>query len=256
MNHLAQDLAGRTALVTGASKNIGEAIALAFADAGAAVAVIARTDAAGVEAVASEVRGRGVKGFAATADVGDPTECESLVADVVAAVGNVDYFISNAAHRPLQDFLSISVDDWNRILGSNLSATFYLSRLLLPSMVESGFGRVIAIGGPDGQAGASDRAHNVTCKAGIIGLVKAIAIEFGRYGVTANVVSPGFTDTSRDPKNYPKWPPTQTQLERRLPIPRLGRPEEIADACVFLATEKASYITGQTFHISGGLYLP
>lgn len=249
-------LDGRTALVTGGNKNIGRAIALAFADAGADVAVHAGSDGEGVERVAGEIRDRGRRAFATTADLGDPEACERLVYAATDALGPIDVLISNAAARPLQNFMSISVEDWDRVLASNLSASFYLSRLLLPGMVERGHGRVIAIGGPDGQRAVPNRAHNVTCKAGIIGLVKAISIEFARHGITANVVTPGMTDTTRDPKDYPHWPPSDEVLQQRLHNPRLGKPEEIADACVFLSSEKAAYVTGQTLHVSGGLFTP
>ncbi|MGE0533264.1 MAG: SDR family oxidoreductase [Hyphomonadaceae bacterium] len=104
--------------------------------------------------------------------------------------------------------------------------------------------------------GAAHRAHCNTAKAGLIGLMKAIAAEFGRDGVTSNIVTPGIMDTERDPVNYPHWPMPQEELERRLSVPRLGRPEEVAAMCAFLAGDDAAYVTGQTIHVSGGYYMP
>jgi 3-oxoacyl-[acyl-carrier protein] reductase len=133
---------------------------------------------------------------------------------------------------------------------------FYLSRLVLPGMVERRWGRIINIGGPDGQSGAPFRAHNVTCKAGLIGLVKSISIEFAHAGITANVVVPGMMDTTRSPIDYPGWPPSQQTIASRVPTARLGTSDEVAFACRFLASHAAAYITGQTLHVNGGMYMP
>jgi NAD(P)-dependent dehydrogenase (short-subunit alcohol dehydrogenase family) len=249
-------MTARTALVTGGGRNIGRAICLALADAGLDVAVVAGRNVDEAEQVAEEVRSRGVSAAAFGVDLGDPDDVETLVGKVTAALGPVDVLVANAARRPHQSLTEISVNDWDSVLAANLSSTFYFGRLVLPGMAERNFGRMIAIGGPDGQRGAANRAHNVAAKAGLIGLMKAVAIEFGPLGVTANVVVPGITDTTRDPKDYPHWPFSQDQLKQRLHIPRLGRAEEVADACAFLASDNASYITGQTLHVSGGYYMP
>jgi 3-oxoacyl-[acyl-carrier protein] reductase len=253
---LVDEAKGRTVLVTGAGRNIGRAIALAFAKAGANVAINVRQNIDEGNAVVADAGRLGAEAMVVVGDVGDPETDDRLVASVVRRFGPVDVLVNNAAVRPKQPLLSISVADWNRVLASNLSGPFYLARLVLAPMAERGYGRIINIGGPDGQAGMRDRAHNVAAKAGIIGLTKAIAIEFGSEGITANVVVPGITDTSRDPATHPSWPPSADQLRERLPIPRLGLPGEIADACVFLASDQASYITGQTLHVSGGFYMP
>ena len=116
--------------------------------------------------------------------------------------------------------------------------------------------RIINIGGPDGQSGSPYRAHNVTCKAGLIGLVKAITIEFAHAGITANVVVPGMMDTTRSPVDYPGWPPSQHTIANRVPSARLGQSDEVAFACRFLASNAAGYISGQTLHVNGGQYMP
>jgi NAD(P)-dependent dehydrogenase (short-subunit alcohol dehydrogenase family) len=251
-----EGLAGRTVVVTGAGRNIGRAIALAFGDAGCNVVVNARTNRDEASEVAERVNTGPGRAVAVLGDVGDPAFDEELVQTALDRFGRVDCLINNAGRRRLQPFLDISVEDWDTILRSNLSAMFYLSRLVIPGMVERRWGRIINIGGPDGQSGAPYRAHNVTCKAGLIGLAKAISIEFAHAGVTANVVVPGMMDTSRSPVDYPGWPPSQRQVAARVPTARMGQSDEVAFACRYLASQAAAYITGQTLHVNGGMYMP
>jgi 3-oxoacyl-[acyl-carrier protein] reductase len=253
-----EGLTGRTAIVTGAGRNIGRAIALSLADAGANVVVNARSNKDEADAVVKEVNASdsGAMAIAVLGDVGDPSFDEQLVNTAIAEFGSVDVLVNNAGRRRRQSLLDITPDDWDTILRSNLSAMFYLSRLVLPGMVERRFGRIINIGGPDGQSGSPYRAHNVTCKAGLIGLTKAITIEFAHAGITANVVVPGMMDTTRSPIDYPGWPPSQHTIANRVPSARLGTSDEVAFACRFLASNAAGYISGQTLHVNGGQYMP
>ncbi len=258
---MVEPLAGRTALVTGASKNLGRAIAIGLGAAGANVAVTAQHAQAEVEATAEEIRGLGRRAIALTGDIGEPSDVEALVRGAVDELGPIDVLVSNASRRPRRDFLDITLDDWDEIMRTNLSASFFLARLVLGSMRERGFGRIILMGGPDGirpepYSGAAHRAHCNTAKAALIGLAKAIAVEFGVDGVTSNVVVPGIMNTTRDPVNYPHWPMPQEELDRRLAIARMGEPHEVASMCVYLASEQGSYITGQTLHVSGGYLMP
>lgn len=253
---MAQEFAGRVALVTGGAKNIGRAIALAFADAGADVAVVANSSVAEAEAVAAEARSRGVEARCFVADIGDPVANKALVADVEATLGPVSFLVNNASFRPRQPFLDISVEDWNRVIATNISGVFFLCQNVLGGMRDRGFGRIIMIGGPDHVHGSVNRAHNVASKSAIRGLMKSVSVEFGKFGVTSNTVAPGITDTTRNLKDYPHWPYSQEQLNSLLRIPRLGTSEEIADACIFLCSDKASYITGQTIHVDGGYVMP
>jgi 3-oxoacyl-[acyl-carrier protein] reductase len=249
-------LENRVVLVTGGGRNIGRAIALACADAGASVGVVVRTNVDEGQNVVDEVRARGVDAALAVGDIAVPGDDERIVRGIRDALGPVDVLVNSAAARPRAAFLDITIEDWDDVLRSNLSSIFYLARLVLPSMVERGFGRIITLGGPDAHTGYANRAHNVTCKAGLIGLTKSIAREFGPHGVTANVLVPGMTDTTRNPVDYPDWPPSDEVLRSQLCIPRLGQPEEVANACVFLSSDQAAYITGQTIHVSGGMVLP
>ena len=254
-----EDFKDRTALVTGAGRNIGRAIALAFADAGANVGIIVHSNRSEAESAADEVRSRGVRSAVAVGDIGDAKAVERMVSEIVGELGPIDYLVNNAAYRPRQSFMDISIEDWDQIIRSNLSSVFYLSRRVLPSMAERGFGRIINIGGPDGIHGALDRAHNVACKSGLIGLTKAIALEFGEQGITANMVIPGSMDTTRNEKDYPGWEAHVSSLKdlrqkSSLAIPRLGASEEIAWAVMFFASAKSSYVTMQQLYVAGGLW--
>src|SRR5579862_7934872 len=249
----------RTALVTGAGRNIGRAIALAFAQAGADVGIIVKSNKGEAEAVAKEIRACGVRAEVATGNVGDSATCERMVSEIVQKLGPIDYLVNNVGHRPRQDFLDISPEDWDHVIASNLSSMFYLSRLVLPKMVERKFGRIINIGGPDGIRGARHRAHNVACKAGLIGLTKAIALEFGIYGITANVVVPGSINTSRNEKDYPNFQAHVDSLnaareQSQIAIPRQGTTAEVANGVMFFALESSSYLTSQTLYVAGGLW--
>jgi len=243
-------MAGKRVLVTGAGRNLGRAIALAFAEAGADVIVNARSNRAEAESVAAEAERHGVRARALLADVSRRPDVETLMAGALKSFGGLDVLVNNAAVRPRQAFLEITPDEWERVLSTNLTAMFHTCRAALPGMVERGFGRIINISGADAFIGATRRAHSVTSKAGIIGLTRALAAEFGRCGVTANAVVPGLLDTSRDPQHYDAN--VLNAWRDGLPIPRDGKPEEIAALCVFLATDDAAYITGQSIHANGG----
>ncbi|MBV9595180.1 MAG: SDR family oxidoreductase [Actinobacteria bacterium] len=245
---------GNTVLVTGAARNIGRAIALAFAANGLDVAVHARNSVDDARTVVQEVEALGVRSVLVQGELGDFATCERIVSEVESALGPIDYLISNAARRPYQWFLDITPADWDAIIAGNLSALFYLSRLVIPKMLDKGFGRIIAIGGPDGVEGSPHRAHNVTCKAALPGLIKSISTEFAERGVLANVLAPGGgVDTSRDPVDFPAGVIGRATVRRH--ISRAGNVEELGDACLYLASDYASYITGQTIHVDGGMVM-
>jgi NAD(P)-dependent dehydrogenase (short-subunit alcohol dehydrogenase family) len=249
---------GTTALVTGASRNIGRAIALTLAARGIAVAVNARTSADEAEEVKQEILKNGGRAQVVLGDVGTAEGCADVVTRTAEVLGPIDYLVSNAATRRFQSYVEITPEDWDATIRSNLSALFYLGREVLPGMRERGFGRVIAIGGTDGYLGWHHRAANVTAKAGLTGLVKAISFEFGLFDVTANIVVPGHTDTTRSARDYP---PDMNSVEgfpkggHMKVMQRLGTSQEIADACGFLASDQAGYITGQSLHVDGGLVM-
>lgn len=254
MNESTQAFSGRTAIVTGSGRNIGRAIALALANGGANVVVNGHRDQAAVDGVVREIEQAGGRGLAVMADVSSHEEVAEMVRITAAEYGSVEIAISNVGVRPKQAFLDISVDDWQSVLDTNLSSAFYMARNVIPYMRERKWGRIIHVSGFDGFWGhTTDRAHNVTCKAGLHGLSKALAREFGPYGITANTVSPGAIDTIRDWSQY-----THQQKDRirsEIPLGRWGKTEEVAAACVFLCAEGGGFVSGQVIHVNGGHYM-
>ena len=261
---------GRTALVTGAGRNLGRAIALAFAARGAQVVVNVRANRDEGLAVVRAIEAAGGRARLAVADVGDHEQVADVVAAVIREDGPISYLVSCAAERPRAAFLDVSVEDWDRVIRTKLSASIYLARAVLPALVAQGFGRILLVGGPDGQAPILGRPHNVTAKSGLLGLMRTLALEFGPAGITANVVVPGRMDTSFDPSTHPTkagsrgeawFRETRELLTARgcfghdVVIDRRGTCEEFAEACLFFASDNASYITGQVLHVSGGMFI-
>jgi len=248
-------LQGRTALVTGSGQNIGRAIALALARAGANVVINGHRNVAALDAVAAEARALGVEAISAVADVADPDAVEAMVERSVKQFGSLDIAVSNVSLRHHQPFLEISVQDWRHIIETNLSASFYLARSALPHMKQRHWGRIIHISGRDGFFPKENRAHNVTCKAGVFALAKAIAVEFGPYGITANTIAPGVIDTTRDVTHYPDLEHMNQVRRKAMPVRRLGRSDDIAGACLYLCSEAGSFMTGQIMHVNGGEFM-
>lgn len=241
-------LDGRVALVTGGGRNIGRAVAIRLAGEGADVVVNARTDAAEAGAVADEIRALGREALPVLADVADRDQVEAMVARAIERFGRVDLLVNAAAIRPHRPFLEISLEEWERVRSVILDGAVHCTQVVLRSMVEQRFGRVVFFVGEGAFSGGVERAHVSAAKMGLIGLCRALASEFAPYDIRLNAVSPGPIDTTRDASWYPK-PMDGTE---GLPLGRLGRPEEIADACVFLLSEDSSFLTGQTLHVNGG----
>lgn len=237
---------GRVALVTGAGRNLGRAVALALAGAGARVAVGVRENRAEGDAVAAEARALGAEALAVLGDVADPAAVDAIVDEVERGLGPAEILVHCVAVRPRLRLVETSVQDWRRVLETNCSSLHYLLLRVLPSMQDRQFGRIVAVGGPDATHG--HRAHGAIAasKAGVVALVRVVAVEHGADGITANLVSPTITETT-EPKHL-----TPELLSERLPIPRAGRLDEIAFACLYLASEQASYITGETIRVDGG----
>jgi len=246
-----RELDGRVAIVTGAGRNIGRAIALALAGAGASVVVNGRANREAVDGVVREIQGGGGAALAAMADVADEAAVERMMAAAAARFGRIDILVNNAAGRPEQALEEMTLADWRGVLATVLDGSFLTVKAALPRLKASGAGAIINIGGVSGHAGAKRRAHVVTAKAGLIGLTRALAHELAGHGVTANCVVPGLIATERDPT---KPLPQHHSVSRTL-AGRLGTSEEIAAAVRFLAGPQARYITGQTLHVNGGVYL-
>ena len=254
-------LEGKVALVTGSGRNIGKAIAMAFADEGASVAVNGLQNRANVEEVAKLIEDRGGRAYPVLADVSDPEQVDRMMDEVSAALGPVGVLVHNAAVRPHKPLTEFTNEEWRLVMGVDLDAAFYLSRAALPQMVEAGAGSIICISGMAAFGVRKDSAAVAAAKAGLLGLMRGIAFDYGKLGVRANVVAPGSIDTERyDQHAYAAGEPAvivPDDLSRRqnIPMGRLGMPEEVAAACVFLASDDGGYTTGHTLHVGGGLYM-
>ncbi len=248
---MTNELAGRVAIVTGAGRNIGRAIALALADAGAGVAVNGRTNRADVDAVVAEIESRGGKALAVMADVSDEAAVQRMAAAAVERFGHIDILVNNAAVRPERPFESLSLSDWRAVHSVILEGAFLMVKATLPYLKASGSGAIVNIGGMSAHTGAKHRAHVLAAKSGLIGFTKALANDLADDGITANCVVPGLIDTVRAPGTRP---PQHHQTSKTL-VGRFGTPQEIAAAVRFLAGPGARYITGQSLHVNGGAYL-
>jgi len=243
------ELTGRVALVTGAAKNIGRAIALELAEAGAGVAVLTRSDAQAADVVVEEARRRGVEAEAYLADVTDEAAVEQVVAAIVARFGGLDVVVNNAAIRSEVPFGEMSFQQWRRVVAVTLDGAFLCARAALPHLAATGAGAIINIGGLTAYTGAKHRAHVVAAKAGLDGLTKALAVELAPQGITVNLVAPGLIDTERS-SALPDHHQTHATL-----VGRRGMPDEVAGLVRYLAGPTARYVVGQTIHVNGGAYL-
>ncbi len=256
MDYSRTNLHGKTAFVTGASRNIGRAIALAFAAEGADLVLNTRTNRDELEAVAAECRKAGVRAVPVLGDIGEAAAVEAMVRTGLAELGAIDVLVCNAAIRPHKALGDTSLEDWHRVMAVNLHSAFYLARAVVPGMKERKRGSIIALGGQSSITGRPNTAAVTAAKSGLLGLVRALAAELGPFGIRANMVIPGFIDTER---RYAEWypehrqaPPGAPEQLKEIPLRRLGRPEDIADACVFLASDASAYVTGDTIRVMGG----
>jgi 3-oxoacyl-[acyl-carrier protein] reductase len=242
-------LEGRVALVTGASRGIGRAIALALAARGATVIAAAREDHARV--VVDEVRALGGQAEAVSVDVTDAAAVDQVVADLMARAGRVDILVNNAGVTRDQLVLRMKRQDWDTVLATNLTAAFTCAQAVLRPMLKQRSGRIVSITSVVGQAGNAGQANYAASKAGLIGFTKSLALEVASRGITVNAVAPGLIDTDMTRAISSG---AQGDWEGRIPLKRLGTPEDVASAVVFLASDEASYITGHVLSVNGGMY--
>jgi 3-oxoacyl-[acyl-carrier protein] reductase len=247
---VAPELAGRVALVTGAGRNIGRAIALALADAGAAVVVNARRSQDEIDAVAAEIERGGGRALAVLADVTDARAVTRMVEAAGARFGRLDILVNNAAVRDVTSLDEIDLARWREITGVILDGAFVCVKACVPSLRANRGGAVVNIGGLSAHTGAAGRPHVVAAKAGLVGLTRALAHDLAADGITVNCVVPGLIDTVRGAASGARsaHPGRDNALGRR------GTPEDVARAVRFLAGPSARYITGQTLHVSGGAF--
>jgi 3-oxoacyl-[acyl-carrier protein] reductase len=240
------DLTGRNALVTGSTRGIGRAIANTLAECGARVAVVGR-DLERSQSVAAEI-GHDAQGFAA--DVGDVATVVKLVADVEAAFGGIDILVNNAGLTRDNLLMRIKDDDWNAVIDANLRGAFVAIRAATRGMMKRRWGRVINITSIVGINGNKGQANYAASKAGLIGLTKSVAKELGSRNILANAVAPGFIDTDMTAAMTPE---ARSAMAGQIPLERLGAPMDVAGAVAFLASDLASYITGQVLVVDGGM---
>ena len=243
------ELSGKVALVTGGARNIGRAISIELAAAGAAVAVNTRSSTADGEQVVQEIRGTGGEAELYVADISDAAAVKSMVANALKRFGRIDFLVLNASVRTEKAFLELSYDEWHTPLGITLDGSFHLAQACIPSMLENGGGALVTLGGTQSLSGAARRVHGSVAKHGLVGLTRGIAREFADRGIRANCIAPGQMDTTR----------ANVRAARvavdSIPMKRKGDPEEIATTVRFLCSPAASYITGQTIYVNGGQML-
>jgi 3-oxoacyl-[acyl-carrier protein] reductase len=246
-------LKGKVDLVTGAGRNIGRAIALALADAGAKVTVNVRASRDEGQSVVDEIAARGGEALLVAADVTQRGEVDAMIAAVAKRFGRLDIVVNNAAVRHEVAFAQLPYADWRAAQAVCVDGAFHCTQAALPLLRESGAGSVINIGGLTGHTGASKRAHVATAKAALTGLTRALAHELAELGITVNCVSPGLVDTIR--KASSATPNPAHHAHHTTLLGRLGRPDEIASTVVWLAGPGGRFVTGQTVHVNGGAYL-
>jgi len=245
------ELNDKVAIVTGAGRNIGRAIALALADGGASVLVNARSNRAEADAVAREIEAIGRKALVHIGDVADAGQVQAMVDMAAKHFGRIDILVNNAALRREKPFADMSYAEWREIMNVTLDGAFHCVKACLPHLKKSGAGTIVNIGGLSAHTGARDRAHVVTAKAGIVGFTRALAHDLAADGITVNCVVPGLIGTPR-PKDKPE---PAHHLTHQTITGKRGRPEDVAAAVRFLCGPAARYINGQAIHSNGGAYL-
>jgi 3-oxoacyl-[acyl-carrier protein] reductase len=243
------DLTGQIALVTGASRGIGQAIADALMQAGAKVIGTATT-ADGAAAIDARLKGNGGRGVAL--NVTDPKACEAIIDLIVKDFGGIQILVNNAGITRDQLAMRMKSEEWTDVIDTNLSAVFRLSQAVLRPMMKARTGRIINITSIVGHMGNAGQANYAAAKAGVSGMTRALAREIGSRNITVNCVAPGFIDTDMTRALSEEQ---QNALKSNIPLARLGTPEDVASAVAFLASPAAAYITGNTLHVNGGLYL-
>ena len=244
-------LQGKVAVVTGGSRGIGRAVATVLAREGAVITLCAR-DRVLLEKVAAELESSGAQALAVQADVTRASEVEQMIGACVERFGQVDILVNNAGITRDNLLLRMKDEEWDAVLSTNLKGVFHCTRAVLRPMIKQRRGRIINLTSVVAVMGNLGQANYVAAKAGIIGLTKATAREVASRGITANAVAPGFIETDM---THALDPELQEQMRSQIPLGRFGRPEDVAELVVFLASDQAAYITGQVIHLNGGLWM-
>lgn len=245
------ELKGQIALVTGASRGLGRAIALELGAQGATVIGTATSD-SGAAGIQEALDAAGVSGWGATVNVTEAVACEVLIGEIEKRFGPVSILVNNAGITRDNLAMRMKDDEWDLVIETNLKAVFRLSKLVMRGMMKARFGRIINITSVVGEAGNPGQANYAAAKAGVAGMSRALAQELGSRNITVNCVAPGFIDTDMT-RDLPEA--QRNALLSKIPLARLGRPDEIAATVAFLATQRAGYITGISLNVNGGMYM-
>jgi len=242
---------GKIALVTGASRGIGRAIASRLGSCGAVV-IGSATSAAGAESISEYLASSGIEGHGICLDVSSSDSVKEVFAAMKSNQGMPDILINNAGITKDGLFMRMKDDQWNDVINTNLTSLYRVTKVAVKHMLRQRFGRIVNIGSVVGHVGNPGQANYCAAKAGMIGFTKSIALEFASYGITANVVSPGFIDTQMTQEMEDK---AKEQVVSSIPMQKVGSVSDIAHAVSFLSSMESGYITGQTLHVNGGLLM-
>lgn len=246
------DLIGKTAIITGASRGIGAEIARKFAKEGAKVVVNYSGSQSKAEAVVAGIKEQGGEAIPFKANVADADEVKAMVAEAMAAFGSVDILVNNAGITRDNLMMRMKDDEWDDVINTNLKGVFVCTKAVTRQMMKQRSGRIVNIASIVGVMGNAGQANYVASKAGVIGLTKTTARELASRGITANAVAPGFITTDMTEGLNEE---IQKSMLSQIPLGRFGNPEEVAKAALFLASDEASYMTGQTLHLDGGMVM-
>jgi 3-oxoacyl-[acyl-carrier protein] reductase len=244
-------LAGKVALVTGAAQGIGRAIALLLAQNGADI-VVSDINLEKAEETAKEIEGTGLRAMAIKVDVVHSEEVERMVQTILERFGHIDILVNNAGIARDKLILRMTEEDWDAVLNVNLKGTFNCTKAVVRHMSKQRSGKIVSIASVVGEMGNVGQANYSASKAGVIGFTKTIAREFAQRGINVNAIAPGYIETPMTDALPEK---AKEELRRLIPMDRLGRPEDVAGAVLFLVSETSSYITGQVLNVNGGIYM-
>ena len=242
----------RVALVTGASRGIGKAIALRLGQDANTIVVGSATTESGAKNITQYLQEAGIEGQGIALDIGTKDSIEEALAQMTKSIGMPAILVNNAGITSDNLFLRMNIEEWSKVIDTNLTGTYRLIHACIRSMVKQRFGRIVNLSSVVGVIGNSGQANYAASKAGIIGLSKSLGRELASRGITVNVVAPGFIDTDMTRTLSEEQ---HAKLLEQIPMGRMGQPEDIAHMVAFLVSDQASYITGETFHVNGGMYM-
>jgi NAD(P)-dependent dehydrogenase (short-subunit alcohol dehydrogenase family) len=245
----------RVVVVTGGASGIGLGVSQLFARNGHPVAMLDMQEEA-LQRESEALRQAGANVVGLQVDVADRQQIDAAYATIRERLGPIAIVIANAGISYSAEFLTLPVEKWQRMVDVNLTGVFHTLQAALPDMIAAGWGRIVTISSQAAQSGAQDRAHYAAAKAGVIGLTRSLAREFARQGITVNTIPPSVVDTplARESERTGQFPPLE-QISQMIPIPRPGTPDDIAYACEYLCSDKASYVTGQEINVNGGMWM-